>query len=59
MRTDPKKTQTVLNTLKKAEKGKTIYPGALRRECKMGMEEIYRVLHTYSKEGFLDEVLEL
>lgn len=59
MRTDPEKTQTVLNALKKAEKGKIIYPGALRRECKMGMKEIYRVLHTYSREGFLDEVLEL
>lgn len=59
MRTDPEKTQTVLNALEKIEKGKIIYPGALRIECKMSMEEIYKVLYTYSRKGFLDEVMEL
>lgn len=37
MRTDPEKTQAVLRALEKAEKGKIIYPGALRKECKMGV----------------------
>ena len=51
--------QTVLNALEKTEKEGIIYPGALRKECKMSIEEIYKVLHALSKKGLLREVLEL
>ena len=59
MKTDPKKARAVLDALEKAEKGKIIYPGALKKECGAGIEEIYEMLHAYSEKGLLREVLEL
>ena len=59
MMTDSEKAQTVIDTLKKHKKEKVIYPGTLRKECNLSIEEIYKVLYTLSKKGLLREVLEL
>ena len=59
MMTDLEKAQTVIDTLKKHKKGKVIYPGTLRKECDLSIEEIYKVLYALSKKGLLREVLEL
>jgi hypothetical protein len=58
MGTDTEKIQAVTDFLKKTEKGKIIYPGALREGCGMDMKEIYGVLHELSRTGKIDEILE-
>ena len=56
--TDSEKAQTVIDTLKKHKKEKIIYPGTLREECNLDIEEIYKVLHVLSKKRLLSEILE-
>lgn len=59
MMTDSEKAQIVIDTLKKHKKEKVIYPGTLRKECDLSIEEIYKMLYVLSKKGLLREVLEL
>lgn len=58
MGTDTEKIQAVTDVLKKTEKGKIIYPGALRERCGMDMKEIYDVLSELSRTGEINEILE-
>ena len=59
MMADSEKAQTVIDALKKHKKEKVIYPGTLREECDLDIEEIYEVLHVLSKKRLLSEILEL